>query len=48
MEGQISPHDRQMDSRAHSGVDQKVYLPSQLERSQSQTTQRGLQIDQNC
>lgn len=30
------------------GMDQKVYLPSQLERSQSQTTQRGLQMDQNC
>lgn len=30
------------------GADQKVYLPSQPERSQSQTTHRGLHMDQNC
>lgn len=30
------------------GVDQKVYLPSQPERSLSQTKRRGLQMDQNC
>lgn len=29
-------------------MDQKVYLPSQPERSLSQTTHRDLQMDQNC